>query len=47
MKRSMNKSPLRRRCLNDAIEKLQELARNRALQVNEKLARAERLLAAI
>jgi hypothetical protein len=33
--------------LFDAIWKLQELARSRALQVNEKLANAEKLLAAI
>jgi hypothetical protein len=33
--------------LFEAILKLQELARSRALQVNEKLAKAERLLAAI
>jgi hypothetical protein len=33
--------------LFEAIGKLQELARTRALQVNEKLANAERLLAAI
>jgi len=33
--------------LYSAIEKLQKLARTRALQVNEKLAEAEKLLAAI
>ena len=33
--------------LFEAILKLQELARSQALQVNEKLAKAERLLAAI
>jgi hypothetical protein len=33
--------------LYEAIGKLQGLARTRALQVNEKLAKAERLLAAI